>query len=146
MTDIPDPESIGPVDVAVVLFEGNQFNGEVAPAIAELQQSGTVRIIDLAFLTKDAEGNAAFIEVEDAEISAAFAGITESQLDLMSDEDLIGLANDLEPESSALVIVWENTWASRLASAIRGSGGELVSYFRIPREAVVEAILDLEEE
>ena len=64
----------------------------------------------------------------------------------MSDEDLIGLANDLEPESSALVIVWENTWASRLASAIRGSGGELVSYFRIPREAVVEAILDLEEE
>lgn len=146
MTDIPDPESIGPVDVAVVLFEGNQFNGEVAPAIAELQQSGTVRIIDLAFLTKDAEGNAAFVEVEDAEISAAFAGITESQLDLMSDEDLIGLANDLEPESSALVIVWENTWASRLASAIRGSGGELVSYFRIPREAVVEAILDLEEE
>ena len=146
MTDIPDPESIGPVDVAVVLFEGNQFNGEVAPAIAELQQSGTVRIIDLAFLTKDAEGNAAFIEVEDAEISAAFAGITESQLDLMSDEDLIGLANDLEPESSALVIVWENTWASRLASAIRGSGGELVSYFRSPREAVVEAILDLEEE
>jgi uncharacterized membrane protein len=146
MTDIPDPESIGPVDVAVVLFEGNQFNGEVAPAIAELQLSGTVRIIDLAFLTKDSEGNAAFIEVEDAEISAAFAGITESQLDLLSDEDLIGLANDLEPESSALVIVWENTWASRLASAIRGSGGELVSYFRIPREAVVEAILDLEEE
>jgi hypothetical protein len=146
MPDIPDPDSVGPVDVAVILFEGNNFNGEVAPAIAELQLSGTVRIIDLAFLTKDAEGNAAFIEVEDAEIADAFAGITESQLDLLSDEDLMGLADGLDPESSALVVVWENTWASRLASAIRGSGGEMVSYFRIPHEVVVEAILDLEEE
>lgn len=146
MPDIPDPDSVGPVDVAVILFEGNQFNGEVAPAIAELQRSGTVRIIDLAFLTKDTEGTAAFIEVEDAEIADAFDNITESQLDLLSDEDLIGLANDLEPESSALVVVWENTWASRLASAIRGSGGEMVSYFRIPHDAVVDAILDLEDE
>ncbi len=146
MPDIPDPDSVGPVDVAVVLFEGNRFNGEVAPAIAELQQSGTVRIIDLAFLTKDAEGNAAFIEVEDADIADAFDGITESQLDLLSDEDLVGLAEGLDPESSALVIVWENTWASRLAQAVRGSGGELVSYFRMPRDVVVEAIADLEEE
>ncbi len=146
MTDIPDPDSVGPVDVAVVLFEGNQFNGEVAPAIAELQQDGTVRIIDLAFLTKDAEGNAAFIEVEDVDVADAFSGITESRLDLLSDEDLIGLADGLDPESSALVVVWENTWASRLASAIRGSGGEMLAYFRIPHEAVVEAIEDLEEE
>lgn len=146
MPDIPDPDSVGPVDVAVVLFEGNNFNGEVAPAIAELQQSGTVRIIDLAFLTKDADGTAAFVEVEDADVAEAFAGITESQLDLLSDEDLMGMADGLDPESSALVIVWENTWASRLATAIRGSGGELISYFRIPHETVAEAIEALEEE
>ena len=73
MTDIPDPDTVGPVDVAVVLFEGNNFNGDVAPAIAELQQNGTVRIIDLAFLTKSADGEAAFVEVEDAGVSDAFA-------------------------------------------------------------------------
>ena len=78
MTDIPDPDSVGPVDVAVVLFEGNSFNGDVAPAIAELQQNGTVRIIDLAFLTKDGEGSATFIEVEDAAVADAFAELTES--------------------------------------------------------------------
>jgi hypothetical protein len=66
MTDIPDPDTVGPVDVAVVLFEGNNFNGDVAPAIAELQQNGTVRIIDLAFLTKERGRSAAFMEVEDA--------------------------------------------------------------------------------
>ncbi|MEZ5184480.1 MAG: DUF6325 family protein [Candidatus Nanopelagicales bacterium] len=146
MPDIPDPATVGPVDVAVVLFEGNNFNGEVAPALAELQQSGTVRIIDLAFLTRDADGTAAFVEVEDADVADAFSEITESRLDLLNDEDLMGMAEGLEPNSSAVVLVWENTWASRLAAAIRGSGGELISYFRIPHETVTEAIHALEEE
>ena len=146
MPEIPDPDTVGPVDVAVVLFEGNDFNGDVAPAIAELQQDGTVRIIDLAFLTKDGEGNAAFVEVEDAAVAWAFADLTGSQLDLLNDEDLMSLAEDLDPDSSALVIVWENTWASRLSTAIRGSGGQLISYLRIPHETVVAAIAALEEE
>mgnify|MGYP000903996687 CR=1 FL=1 len=146
MTDIPDPDTVGPVDVAVVLFEGNNFNGDVAPAIAELQQNGTVRIIDLAFLTKSADGEAAFVEVEDAGVSDAFAELTESQLDLLSDEDLMAMADGLDPDSSAPVVVWENSWASRLASAIRGSGGEVVSYLRIPHETVATAIEALQED
>jgi len=146
MADIPNPDSVGPVDVAVVLFEGNRFNGEVAPALAELQQSGTVRIIDLAFLTRDADGNAGFVEVEDADVADAFAGISESQLDLLNDEDLTSMAEGLDPDSSAMVVVWENTWASRLAAAVRGSGGEVISYLRIPRETVVAAIEALDEE
>ena len=146
MADIPNPDSVGPVDVAVVLFEGNRFNGEVAPALAELQQSGTVRIIDLAFLTRDADGNAGFVEVEDADVADAFAGISGSQLDLLNDEDLMSMAEGLDPDSSAMVVVWENTWASRLAAAVRGSGGEVISYLRIPRETVVAAIEALEEE
>ncbi len=146
MTDIPDPDTVGPVDVAVVLFEGNNFNGDVAPAIVELQQNGTVRIIDLAFLTKSADGEAAFVEVEDAGVSDAFAELTESQLDLLSDEDLMAMADGLDPDSSALVVVWENSWASRLASAIRGSGGEVVSYLRIPHETVATAIEALQED
>lgn len=145
MSDIPDPDTVGPVDVAVILFEGNNFNGDVAPAIAELQQDGTIRIIDLAFLTKDAEGNASFIEVEDAAVADAFAGLTESQLDLLNDEDLLGMADGLDPDSSALVVVWENTWASRLATAIRGSQGEVITYMRIPHESVKLAIEALEE-
>ena len=48
-------DTMGPVDVAVILFEGNQFNGDVAPAIAELAESGTVRVIDLAFVRKETD-------------------------------------------------------------------------------------------
>ncbi len=66
MTEALNPDTLGPVDVAVILFKGNEFNGDVAPAIADLHDQGIVRVIDLAFVTKDPDGNAAVVEVEDA--------------------------------------------------------------------------------
>ena len=93
------------------MFEGNEFNGEVAPAIADLDASGTVRIIDLAFVTKDAEGETAVIEIEDAAVASAFDQISDGQFDLLNDEDLDGLAADLEPGTSALIVVWREPLA-----------------------------------
>jgi uncharacterized membrane protein len=139
-------DTVGPVDIAIVLFEGNEFNGDVAPAIAELQQNGTVRIIDLAFVVKDTEGNAAVLELADATIASAFEAITQESFELLSQEELDELAESLEPNSSALVIVWENTWAARLGAAVRGSNGQVVVLERIPREAVVTAIAALGQE
>ena len=56
-------DEIGPVDYLVVAFPGNQFKGEIAPALADLVEAGTIRIIDLAFVGKDAEGNTASFEL-----------------------------------------------------------------------------------
>ena len=33
-------DSIGPVDVAVIQFEGDRFDSDVAPALADLSDSG----------------------------------------------------------------------------------------------------------
>jgi hypothetical protein len=139
-----DVDSIGPVDVAVILFEGNKFNGDVAPALAELNSNGTVRIIDLAFVRKGADGTTSVFEAADTEVADAYEGVYENQFDLLSDEDLAEIADELEADSSALVIVWENSWAARIAAAIRDSRGRLISQDRIPRETVLQAIADLE--
>jgi len=139
-------DAIGPVDVAVILFEGNQFNGEVAPAIIDLQQSGTVRILDLAFITKDADGTWAILEIADEGVEGAFQALLGEQFELLSDNDLEEIAADLGPESSALVIVWENVWAAQLASAIRGSNGQVIAMDRIPHDIVARAIAALDEE
>ncbi len=137
-------ETVGPVDVALILFEGNRFNGDVAPAIVELQQSGIVHVIDLALLAKDDDGKVAFLEVGDEDSVDGFERLAVDQVDLLSDEDLEELAAGLDPGSSALVVVWENTWTSRLAQAIRDSHGRLLLHERIPRETVVAAIDDLD--
>jgi len=139
-------DSIGPVDVAVILFDGNKFNGDVAPALADLNDSGTVRIIDLALVRKGADGTATVIEANDADVADTFEGVSETQFDLLSEEDLAEVADGLEADSSALVVVWENTWAARFAAAVRGSRGRVITQERIPRETVLRAIAALDEE
>jgi uncharacterized membrane protein len=141
-----DTDTIGPVDVAVILFEGNKFNGEVAPALADLNDSGTVRIIDLAFVSKDDDESVSYAEIADAQVADAFERLNDEHFDLLSDEDLNEIADGLEAGSSALVIVWENSWAGRLAAAIRASHGQLIMQERIPRETVLRAIAALDEE
>ncbi len=140
-----DVDSVGPVDVAVILFEGNKFSGDVAPALAELNDSGTVRIIDFAFVRKETDGSASVVEAGDAEVADLF-DFHATQFDLLSEEDLMDIAGDLDANSSALVIVWENRWAARLATAVRASHGRLISQDRIPRETVLRAIAALDEE
>lgn len=145
MTVLEQDDTIGPVDVAVLYFEGSKFNGEVAPALLELQESGIVRIIDIALIVKDFDGLATFVELEDADIAEAFDMVDQS-LDLLSEEDLAGLAEGLDPGSSAIIVVWENTWAGRLAAAVRGSNGRLVALERIPHDVVLNALAALDQE
>ncbi len=146
MPTVLDAEAIGPVDVAVIVFDSHDFTGDVAPALTELNDSGTVHIIDLAFVRKETDDSVSYVEVEDADVAREFERLNSDHFDLLSDEDLTEIAGDLEPGTSALVIVWENTWAGRLASAVRASHGRLVAQERIPRDTVVRAIAALDDE
>src|SRR5918994_7488314 len=58
-------EEIGPVEYMIVSFPGNRFTGEIAPALGKLVESNTIRIIDLAFASKDADGNVPAFELSD---------------------------------------------------------------------------------
>ena len=44
--------SIGPIEYLVVAFPGNKFKGEIVPALAELVESNTIRILDLVLITR----------------------------------------------------------------------------------------------
>ena len=58
---------------------------------------------------------------------------------LLASEDVERVGAELEPGSTAGVLVWENTWAAPFASAIRHSGGQLISTGRIPTQALIAA-------
>jgi hypothetical protein len=134
-------EEIGPVDYAIVAFPGNQFRGEIAPALAELVESGTIRIIDIAFVGKNADGEAVALELAeldpDVQEGLERAGVEVSGL--FNEEDLMATAEELEPNSSAALIVWENVWARKVAQAVRDAGGELLDFDRLPHEVVQSA-------
>jgi hypothetical protein len=136
---------IGPVEYMIVAFPGNKFNGEIAPALADLVDSGTIRVLDLAIVVKDQDGNIVGGELEDADsdIVQAFRKIVGAGADgdLLNEEDIQRAGEALEPNSSAAVLVWEDLWATRFAEAVRASGGVLVEIQRIPYE-FVQAALD----
>jgi hypothetical protein len=134
-------EEIGPVDYAIVAFPGNRFRGEIAPALAELVEQGTIRIIDIAFVGKNAEGEAIALELTeldpDVQEGLEKAGVEVSGL--FNEDDLQAAAEELEPNMSAALIVWENVWARKVAQAMRDAGGVLLDFERLPHAVVQEA-------
>jgi len=133
---------IGPVDYLIVAFPGNQFRGEIAPAIADLVEAGTIRVIDIAFVGKSSEGDVVSFELSDLDPDVR-TGLENAGLategGLLNEEDLMSVAEGLEPNSSAALLVWENLWAARVAQAMRNAGGILVDFQRIPHEVVQAA-------
>ena len=134
-------EEIGPVDYAIIAFPGNKFRGEIAPAIGDLVDDGTIRIIDIAFVAKDSDGSTVAMELLDLDpdVQEGLAKLDIEVSGLFSDEDLIGAAEELEPNSSAALLIWENVWDRKVAQAMRDAGGVLVAFERIPHDIVQEA-------
>jgi uncharacterized protein DUF6325 len=132
---------IGPVQYLIVAFPGNRFSGEIAPALADLVEAGTIRIIDIAFAGKDADGNTMAFELADLdpEVRQGLENIGATTGGLFNEEDLMAAAEELEPDTSAALLLWEDVWAARVADAMRDAGGVLFDFGRIPHEVVQAA-------
>ncbi|WP_055530980.1 DUF6325 family protein [Streptomyces graminilatus] len=135
---------VGPVEYVVVAFPGNRFRGEIAPELRALVASGTVRILDLTFVKKDADGVVSYVELDalDPTEASVFDDIEGEVGGLFTKEDLDLIAEELVPDSSAAVLLWEDTWAAGMAEAVRRAGGRLVAHERIPAEVVERAFQD----
>ncbi len=133
--------TLGPVQYVVIGFPGNKFKGEILPALGDLVQAGLIRVMDLAFVQKTADGSLLAMELEDLadDDAAPFAAFEKAIGDLLNEEDLMIAAEALEPNSSAAVLVWEDVWARKFAQTLRDAGGVLVAYDRIPYEVVQAA-------
>jgi hypothetical protein len=134
-------EEIGPVDYAIIAFPGNKFRGEVAPALVDLVDAGTIRLIDVAFVGKGADGETVAMELTelDPDVQKSLDRLGIEVQGLLNEDDLRDAANALEPNSSAALLVWENVWARRVTQALRDAGGELLVFERIPHEVVQTA-------
>ncbi|HEY3141102.1 MAG TPA: DUF6325 family protein [Acidimicrobiales bacterium] len=141
MSNDPAP-AVGPVEMMLIGFPGNRFDGSIMPALGELVDAGTVRVIDLVMVRKDADGNftAAEISQLDADEADPFKDLDGEIGELFSDEDLAIAGEALAPDSSAALVLWENSWATKLAAAVSASGGQILMQDRIPADAMAEAL------
>ncbi len=136
--------ALGPIEVIVIGFPGNQFNGEILPELERLVEAGTISIVDGLFLRKDGDSEVEFFELGEVgsdDSVARLAALLDEVESLISDEDVATLAEGLEPDSSAAMLVFEHTWAKPFRDAIVASGGVLAANFRVPG-MVVDELLD----
>jgi hypothetical protein len=125
---------VGPIDYFVVEWPaGKQPTGEAFPYLVDLVDRGLIRLLDLAFVSKGEDGSIAELTV--------FEGVSSG---LIGEEDLQEAGGLLEPGSSAAMLVYENTWAAPFATALRHSGAQLVANGRIPINAIIAALDELE--
>jgi uncharacterized membrane protein len=131
-----------PVDVMVIGFPGNKFSGRIAPAVLELVDDGTIRVIDLLFVSKDDDGVVTTLAASDvdAQTGPAYLSINVVQPGALGSEDAEELTEDLKPNSSALVIAFENIWAQKVVDACRDADAVMIDQIRIPAD-VVEAVV-----
>jgi hypothetical protein len=135
-------DKLGPVDYLVVEFPAgaSSFTGEMAKELVALVDAGTIRVIDVLILTKNADGTVEAMELSDIEELGELEAVEAQLAELLAEEDVIKLAAAMEPGSVAGVLIWENLWAAPFAAAARRSGGQLVANGRIPIQAIIASI------
>lgn len=131
---------MGPIDYVLVEWTDRQPNGAAIPHLLDLVDRGTIRILDLAFIIKDAEGNAAGVDLAELEVGSELDELAGASSGLIGQEDIDKAAEALEPGTSAALLIYENSWAAPFATALRENGAQLVAGGRIPVQAMLAAL------
>lgn len=128
----------GPAELLVIKFPGNKFRGDILPALADLVETRTIRLIDMLVVLKDGDGTVTYLEAKEAFPDGPVMGSI-GDADLLGADDVDAIADELEPNSSAGMLLFEHLWAAGFVQAVRDAGGELIMDERIPA-AVVEEV------
>jgi hypothetical protein len=146
MDDERDLDEMGPIDYIVVEFPGNRMTGRAFPALLDLVDRGIIRILDLLFVRKELDGSIVGLAVTDLDGDGVldpvvFEGVSSG---LVGPEDFDDVTTVLNPGSAAGILVYENVWAAPFAIELRRSGGQLVASGRIPVQALLAALDEVE--
>ncbi len=155
----------GPMQLMVVGFPGNEFSGEIVPALDDARSKGLIRLIDYIFVSKDEEGNLLEIEGTDLgkaeveklgaivgdlcglgaeeeedeeEADSESGGEIEIEMTYgLSEEDIDEIVDSLPNDSSALIAIIEHLWAKDLKQAVIDSNGIVLIQGMLAPEIVV---------
>ena len=152
-------EDVGPLQVLVVGFDADaDFSGEIIAELERLISRGTIRVIDLRFLTALEDGTVVDLELEplSEEERAGFGQVIDSLRALAGQDESAGatgtdaagaaglgpadidrLVNEIAPGESVGILLFEHTWATQLKAAIRGVGGRMIAQGLLTPEAAL---------
>jgi uncharacterized membrane protein len=137
---------LGPIELVIVDFPDEELHTEIVPSIKTLVASGTVRVADLVFLVKGADGAVKSVELADVggEEASVLDGVIDSFDGLLSVDDIDALGEGLDNGTSALIVLFENTWAAPFVDAVKAANGAVIFNERIPRVVIEDLMAETE--
>ena len=140
-------DELGPIDIVVIAYPPDApMTGEAAPLLVDLVERQIIRVLDVLFVTKNDDGTFTGFDARDLTDKGVgeFAVFEGASSGLLGDDDAAKVAEEIEPGSAAVMIVYENRWAAPFVAAVRRNGGEAVAFERIPVQAVIDALDELD--
>ncbi|MFB8004959.1 DUF6325 family protein [Nocardia sp. NPDC056000] len=137
MTESSNP---GPVELVVLTFPGTRVDAAVRAALSEVVDRGYVTVLDLIYLSKDLDGSLTEVEIDEPLEELGLAGVSVDVREVISDDDLDLVRDTLRPGTSAIVVVYEQTWARGLADAVTAAGGEVTLHVQVPHDTIEAAL------
>jgi uncharacterized protein DUF6325 len=134
---------LGPVDIVVIGYRPDApMTGEAIPLLLDLVEKGVIRVFDVMFIVKEADGSFAGFDATDLSDKGVgdFTVFEGASSGLLGDDDVATAAEAVEPGTAAVMIVYENRWAAPFIAAVRRNGGELIANMRIGVEDLVAAL------
>jgi hypothetical protein len=138
MDQLEDLQEMGPIDYLCIEFPPGSHPGEGLPHIVSLVDRGIIRVLDLRFLRKAADGSVS--ELVGEQMDAGLAIFQGAASGTLGGDDLEDAAKVLAPGSAAALIVYENVWAAPFAVSVRRAGGQVIAGGRIPVQSLLAAL------
>jgi hypothetical protein len=138
--------TLGPLEYIVIGFTGNRFDGSIASEIEKVVSNKTIRLVDVVFVAKDANGDSLILELDNKDDPrfASFAGLLGDRMGLLTPEDLEQVAEDLPADTAGMVMLFEHRWAEGIKDAIAAAGGFLITRSVVPPEVLEEVQAELD--
>jgi Family of unknown function (DUF6325) len=136
-------QELGPVDIVVIAYPpGAPMTGEAAPLLVDLVERGIIRVLDAMFVMKNEDGTFSGFDATDLDEKGVgdFTVFEGASSGLLGEDDAAKAAEEIEPGSAAVMIVYENRWAAPFVAAVRRNGGVPVAFERIPAQDLIDAL------
>lgn len=135
-------DDMGAIDYFVVELRGQAVTGELIPSLLDLVDRGVIRVLDVLLVVTDDAGSYTTLipdDLDPAEFGdlGALAGASSG---LLSEDDSMAVAEVMQPNARALVLVYENLWSLPFAQSARRAGGQLIATGHIPTQAIIAAL------
>lgn len=140
---------LGPVQLMVIGFDHPNFRGEIATELERLSELGLVRVLDALVVSKDADGAVTELELsqlttaeaqelgatvgaliglgaageEGAVVGAEVGAAAAADGHILDDLDAFDVLDEIEPGTTAAVVLIEHRWSIGLRDAIGRAGG-----------------------